>query len=59
MPTVADTPASPCNKVCVIDNATGWCKGCLRTLSEIAEWGGADEGRQREILVRVARRRAC
>ena len=35
---------SPCNNVCRIDPATGWCEGCLRTLDEIAAWGGLDQG---------------
>jgi hydroxymethylglutaryl-CoA lyase len=31
--------ASPCNKVCVMNEATGLCRGCYRTLDEIARWG--------------------
>ena len=30
--------ASPCNKVCVINEATGLCRGCYRTLEEISSW---------------------
>lgn len=30
---------SPCIGVCRIDEATGWCAGCLRTRTEIADWG--------------------
>ncbi|MDQ6916474.1 MAG: DUF1289 domain-containing protein [Pseudomonadota bacterium] len=30
--------ASPCTSVCVIDQVTGLCSGCLRTLDEIAGW---------------------
>ena len=30
---------SPCQQICEIDPDTGWCKGCLRTLDEIAGWG--------------------
>lgn len=29
---------SPCVGICVIDDATGWCEGCGRTLDEIAGW---------------------
>lgn len=36
-------PASPCIGVCVIDEARGLCTGCVRTLDEIAVWGGASE----------------
>jgi predicted Fe-S protein YdhL (DUF1289 family) len=31
-------PPSPCTRVCRIDPATGWCLGCRRTLTEIADW---------------------
>jgi len=30
---------SPCVSICVMDEATGWCIGCGRTLDEIARWG--------------------
>ena len=38
-------PDSPCTSLCVLDPVTGWCKGCRRTLDEIARWSGmtADE----------------
>lgn len=29
---------SPCVSICVMDPATGWCEGCLRTLAEIGAW---------------------
>ena len=48
---------SPCTQLCMIDPATGWCLGCARSLGEIAEWGGADEARQREILAALPERR--
>lgn len=38
---------SPCNSVCRMDESSGLCLGCLRTLDEIAAWGGmSDAGRQ-------------
>ena len=48
---------SPCINVCVIDEQTGLCEGCLRTLSEIAVWGSSSPDRRREILAAVDRRR--
>ena len=43
----ADVP-SPCISVCIMDGATGWCQGCLRTIGEIAAWSGMDNlGKQR------------
>jgi predicted Fe-S protein YdhL (DUF1289 family) len=34
---------SPCTNICVLDPATGWCRGCGRTLDEITLWGSADQ----------------
>lgn len=49
---------SPCVGVCVIDESTGLCEGCLRTLDEVARWGASSPDERREILQRVARRRS-
>jgi predicted Fe-S protein YdhL (DUF1289 family) len=29
---------SPCTSVCRMDEASGWCEGCARTLDEIMAW---------------------
>jgi hypothetical protein len=44
---------SPCIGVCLIDDASGLCEGCLRTLEEIAIWGSSSPAQRREILARV------
>jgi predicted Fe-S protein YdhL (DUF1289 family) len=49
---------SPCVGVCVIDQASGLCEGCLRTLEEIALWGASSAAERREILARLQERRA-
>ena len=36
-------PPSPCINVCRMDEATGWCAGCLRSIDEIAAWGTLPE----------------
>lgn len=46
---------SPCIKVCQL-NSEQICLGCGRSLEEIANWGGADAGAQRQIADRAARR---
>ena len=51
--------ASPCVNVCVIDRATGWCKGCGRTLGEIAGWGMASPVEKQAVLARLPGRRAA
>lgn len=48
---------SPCISVCAMDEATGWCAGCLRTLDEIAVWSLLDEADQRAVWVELAKRR--
>jgi predicted Fe-S protein YdhL (DUF1289 family) len=47
---------SPCVSTCVMDEDTGLCQGCLRTLDEIRLWGNADQDDRREIWSRIAQR---
>jgi predicted Fe-S protein YdhL (DUF1289 family) len=41
-----------------MDDATGLCRGCLRTLREIAGWSAMSPREKREVLARVAQRRS-
>jgi uncharacterized protein len=45
--------STPCTKVCVIDHATGLCRGCLRSLDEIAGWSRMDEPERLAIMARL------
>lgn len=47
---------SPCIDVCRIDEKTGWCEGCLRTIDEIAAWSALDAATRRDILDRLPER---
>jgi uncharacterized protein len=47
---------SPCTGVCAIDPVTQLCRGCRRTLDEIAAWGSADDATRRLILARLKER---
>ena len=49
--------ASPCINVCQMDAASGLCRGCFRTLDEIAGWSRASDGEKLRILTAVATRR--
>ena len=40
---------SPCNGVCRMDDATGLCVGCGRTLSEIANWSSMKDAERAGI----------
>jgi predicted Fe-S protein YdhL (DUF1289 family) len=50
---------SPCIGVCRIDEATGWCAGCWRTLDEIAAWGTSDDATRRRIWQAIEARQAA
>jgi uncharacterized protein len=50
---------SPCVGVCVIDERSGLCEGCLRTLDEIALWGSSSPAQRRQVLARVEARRSA
>lgn len=50
-------PLSPCVGLCEIDAASGFCRGCRRTLAEIAEWSRMDDDRRRAIMRALAARR--
>ncbi len=60
---MATTPggrvASPCINVCQMDAATGWCRGCLRTIDEIATWSRLSEQAREQILQGLPLRRAA
>ena len=56
---VSTEPPSPCIGVCVMDEPTGWCAGCLRTLDEIGAWPGLDAAGKREVMVALSRRRVA
>jgi uncharacterized protein len=54
---IPDPIASPCISVCVMDAASGYCTGCLRTIDEIAAWGQADEAFKGQVLRAIAQRK--
>ncbi len=49
-------PVSPCISVCRIDQRTGHCKGCYRTVAEVAAWRMASPEEQIDILKAIAAR---
>ncbi|MDE2164750.1 MAG: DUF1289 domain-containing protein [Alphaproteobacteria bacterium] len=55
---VNDAVASPCVRVCVVDPQTGLCRGCGRTLAEIAAWPTLDDAGRRRVLETAASRRS-
>jgi predicted Fe-S protein YdhL (DUF1289 family) len=48
---------SPCISVCRMDEASGWCEGCLRSIDEIAVWSLLDDAEKRGVWIELGRRR--
>jgi predicted Fe-S protein YdhL (DUF1289 family) len=40
-----------------MDDASGLCLGCLRTLSEVAAWARLDEAEREAVMAQLPRRR--
>lgn len=55
---MSDAVPSPCIDICRIDPDSGLCDGCLRTLDEIADWGGYSEEQKQSVAQELAQRRA-
>ena len=49
--------ASPCTKVCTIDPRSQLCRGCGRTLDEIARWMSLGEDERQRIMAELPARR--
>ena len=48
---------SPCVNVCRMDEATGLCEGCQRTIDEIAAWSSLDDAAKRGVWRELRERR--
>ena len=57
MGTTMSDVASPCINVCTLDPETQVCLGCLRTIDEIAAWGGASNAERAAIVAQLPARR--
>ena len=51
-----ETIPSPCIEVCRMNEQTGLCEGCWRSLAEIVQWANADDDEKRLILLRIEQR---
>lgn len=50
--------ASPCKNVCRMDEPSGHCLGCGRTLDEIALWSVLDDDDKRAVCAMLPQRLA-
>lgn len=49
---------SPCVSICELDEARGRCKGCYRTLQELAGWGALSDADKLVIWGRIEARQS-
>ena len=52
-----DVP-SPCINVCRINQHSGLCEGCFRTLDEIVHWSRSGEAAKRAVWVEILQRQS-
>ena len=50
------TVPSPCISVCRLDEATGYCLGCRRSIDEIRDWIIMTPDQKKAVLARLAER---
>ena len=48
---------TPCTKVCILDPASGLCRGCGRTLEEIGRWTVMTAAERSRIMAELPARR--
>jgi hypothetical protein len=48
--------SSPCIKICEIDQQSRLCRGCGRSLNEIAMWGSMTEPQRLAIMAALEQR---
>jgi predicted Fe-S protein YdhL (DUF1289 family) len=49
---------SPCIGICAMDDLTGLCQGCFRTLDEIKAWWDMPQSDQKALLTTLEQRQA-
>jgi uncharacterized protein len=53
------TIETPCIKVCVVDPISGLCRGCGRSLGEIASWTSLSVEDRRRVMAELPNRMAA
>jgi predicted Fe-S protein YdhL (DUF1289 family) len=47
---------TPCVNICLLDNESGLCLGCGRTIAEIAGWAGMSDAERRAVMATLPKR---
>ena len=56
--TVSEIP-SPCIGVCAMNEATGLCEGCFRTIDEIRAWWDMEQQDKAQVMQEIEKRQAA
>jgi len=49
---------TPCIKICLLDDETGLCLGCGRSIREIAGWTAMTDAERRAVMRELPARKA-
>jgi uncharacterized protein len=49
---------SPCNNICTVETGTGLCRGCGRSLDEIARWVAMSDAERARVMAELPERLA-
>jgi uncharacterized protein len=47
---------TPCEQICIVDQPSGLCGGCGRSLAEIGRWTAYSDGERSRIMDELPRR---
>ena len=47
---------TPCEKICIVDQPSGLCRGCGRSLTEIERWAAYSTPERARIMAELPRR---
>jgi uncharacterized protein len=47
---------TPCEKICIVDQPSGLCRGCGRSLAEIGRWTAYSGGERARIMAELPKR---
>jgi hypothetical protein len=47
---------TPCEKICIVDQPSGLCRGCGRSLAEIERWTAYSAAERARIMAELPRR---
>ena len=50
---------TPCEKICIVDDASGLCRGCGRSLTEIAGWSRYSDAERARVMAELPERLAA